>query len=379
MPSSIVVTPIARRKELKLFINLPWELYRDDPNWIPPLKMDMWDTFNPKKNPLLKLGPYQYFLAWHDGKPVGRIGVGIDHRLNREKCRSEGYLTLFESIPDYSVAEALFDHSLAWLRERGMTTVTGPQSPSNGDDFRGLLIKGFDSPPVLLNSYNPLYYEEFFERYGFTKQFDRFAFYYDLNSDLSERFVRGVEYAKKRYRFTVRTVNLKRLEEELLRVKVVIDRAHPDWPDMVPPTIEEIKDEAKKLLPVIDPDLVTIAEREEDGAPIGLMVALPDYNQVLKRLNGRLLPIGFLKFLWYKRQITGGRSLILFVDPDYQKKGVSAAMYLTAFRNALAKGYTYGEGGTIHEFNQKMVQDAIGAGGQLYKIYRIYEKSLLIQ
>lgn len=376
MPSSVIVTPITNRRGWKTFINLPWTLYRHDPHWIPPLKIDMWDTFNPKKNPLLKLGPYRYFLAWLDGKPVGRIGVGIDTRLNREKSRSEGYLTLFESINDYTVAKALFDASLAWLRTQGMTTVTGPQSPSNGDDYRGLLVKGFDSPPVLLNSYNPPYYEEFFERYGFQKQFDRFAFFYNLESAIPEKFIRGVEYAMKRYNFSVRTVNLKRLEEELLRVKVVIDRAHPDWPDMVPPTIEEIKDEANKLLPVLDPDLVTIAERNDDSAPIGVMVALPDYNQVLKRLNGRLLPLGFLKFLWYKRQITGGRSLVLFVDPDYQKKGVSAAMYLTAFRNALAKGYTHGEGGTIHEFNQKMVQDAVGAGGELYKVYRIYEKDI---
>ncbi|HOQ23314.1 MAG TPA: N-acetyltransferase [Bacillota bacterium] len=373
--SDIIVTPVTNRIGWKRFIDLPWQIYKSDPNWVPPLRLDMCNTINPKKNPLLKLGPYRYFLAWRNGKTVGRIGVGIDERLNERKNRKEGYLTLFECINDYAVAEALFDTALGWLKEMGMTSVTGPQSPSNGDDYRGLLIKGFDSPPVLLDSYNPSYYPEFFEAYGFKKQFDRYAFYFKVSPDLTERFERGVNYAMKRYGYTVRTVNLKRLEDELVRLKAVIDRAHPEWPDMVPPTIEEIKEEAAKLLPVVDPDFVVIAETT-DGTPVGFMVGLPDYNQVLKHLNGRLLPFGFLKFLWYKKKITGGRSLILFVDPDYHKKGVSAALYLKAFKAALAKGYTYGEGGTIHEFNQKMVQDAIGAGGELYKIYRIYERAL---
>lgn len=376
MASSIIVTPITNKKGWRTFIDFPWQLYKGDPNWVPPLKLDMWDTFNPKKNPLLKLGPYRYFIAWQNGKPVGRIGAGVDTRLNKEKERKEGYFTLFESVNDYEVAKTLFDAALDWLQEMGMSSVTGPQSPSNGDDYRGLLVKGFDSAPVLLNSYNPSYYVDFYERYGFAKQFDRFAFYYGVTPGLIDRFERGVEYAMKRYHYSVRKVNLKKLEEELVRLKVVIDRAHPDWPDMVPPTIDEIKDEANKLLPIVDPDFVVIAERAEDNAPVGFMVALPDYNQVLKRLNGRLLPFGILKFLWYKRKITGGRSLVLFVDPDYHKKGVSAAMYLKAFKAALGKGYTYGEGGTVHEFNNKMVQDALGAGGELYKIYRIYEKAL---
>lgn len=374
--SEICIIPIKSRRQWKAFIELPWKLYKDDPNWVPPLKMDMWNTVNPKKNPLLKLGPYQYFLAVRNGEVVGRIGTGIDEKLNHDKNKKEGYITLFESINDYEVAKALFDAALGWLRERGMTSVTGPQSPSNGDDYRGLLIKGFDSPPVLMNSYNPPYYEEFFDRYGFKKDFDRFAFYYDMKKPLTERFEKNIETVMKRYKFTIRSVNLKRLEEELVRMKKLIDRAMPEeWPDMVPPTIEDIKDEAAKLLPVVDPDLVVIAE-DAQGEPVGLAIALPDYNQVLKRLNGKLLPLGFIKFLWYKKKITGGRMFVLFVDPDYQKKGVSAAMYLYAFKAALKKGYTYGEGGTIHEFNIKMRRDAERAGGELYKIYRIYRMEL---
>jgi GNAT superfamily N-acetyltransferase len=374
---AIKITQVCTRRDWRTFINLPWKLYKDDPNWVPPLKADMWDTVNPAKNPLMKLGPYRYFLAWKNGKPVGRIGSGIDEKLNREKNKSEGYITLFESINDYEVAKALFDAALSWLRESGITTVTGPQSPSNGDDYRGLLIKGFDGPPVLMNTYNPPYYAEFFDRYGWEKQFDRLAFYYDLNKPVTARFERSVELLMKRYKYTVRPASVKKLREELLRVQKLIARSMPEeWPDMVPPSIEEVEDEAKKLLPVIDPDLAILAENDK-GEPVGFALGLPDYNQVLKRLkSGRLLPIGFIKFLWYKRKISGGRMFVLMVDPDYRNKGVSAAMYLYAFRAGLKKGYTYGDGSTIHEFNIRMRREAERAGGELYRIFRIYQIDL---
>lgn len=374
--TQVVVTKVETKRDWRVFINLPWLLYKNDPHWVPPLKSEMWDTVNPKKNPLMKLGPYQYFIAWVNGQPAGRIGTGIDEKLNREKNKKEGYITLFESINDYQVAKELFDHATAWLKERGIETVTGPQSPSNGDDYRGLLIKGFDSEPVLLNSYNPPYYVDFFDRYGFTKFFDRYAFYYDLSKPVTQRFEESVNALKKRYRFSTRNLDLKKLDQELVGIQKLLVRSWPeDWPDMVPPSLSEIQDEVDKLLPVADKDLLVVAVDENDTI-VGLAIALPDYNQVFKRLNGRLFPFGFIKFLWYRKKIDGGRSLILMVDPDYHKKGVSAAMYLHLFQRALEKGYRYGEGSTIHEFNTKMVNDAIRAGGDLYKIYRIYTKDL---
>lgn len=358
------------------FIKLQWRLYKGDPFWVPPLIMDMKDTLNPAKNALLRLGPHAYFLAYKGEEPVGRIAVGADDRLNSFKNRKEGYISLFESIHDYEVAKALFDAATGWLLERGYNSVTGPQSPSNGDDYRGLLIRGFGSPPVLMDSYNPTYYSEFFERYGFEKQFDRFAFFYDLRAGLSERMERAVEYAMKRYKFHCDPLDLKHFNQELKDIKRIIDESHPEWPDMVPPSWEEIEAEAGKLLQVVDPDLVWFARTDDDNRPIGVAINLPDYNQVFKKLNGRLFPIGIFKFLWYKRRITGGRSLVMFVCPDYHKKGVSGAIYLHGLRAAKAKGYVYGEGGTVHEFNEAMVRDALGAGGDLYKVYRVYIKKL---
>ena len=143
---------------------------------MPPLLMDMHNTLNAGKNILLQLGPHRFLVAYRKGKPVGRLGVGIDKCLNKAKEEELSYLTLFESINDYSVAEALFNAGLTWLLEQGAKVVTGPQSPTNGDDYRGLLVKGFGLPPVLLNSYNPPYYVTFFDKYGFQKDFDRNAY-----------------------------------------------------------------------------------------------------------------------------------------------------------------------------------------------------------
>lgn len=375
MSDQIKVIAVASRLDRKRFVELPWQLYREDPNWVPPLISDMHNTLNPKKNALLRLGPNSFFLAYKNGLLAGRIGVGIDCRLNEAKNQNLGYFTLFECIEDYQVAAALFNKGLTWLREQGTETVTGPQSPSNGDDYRGLLIEGFNSPPVLLNSYNPQFYADFIERYGFEKQFDRYAYYYDIKDGPPERLKRGVALAQKRYGFEVRPFDMKNLDREVVIIKDVVDRAMPDWPDMIPPGDEELAAEVNKLRQLAVKELVMFAENSKKEC-LGFSVALPDYNQVLARLNGRLFPVGFLKFLWYKRKITGLRMFALFVTAQGRRRGVSAALYYYTMINAYKMGYTYGEGSTIHEFNQRMNLDARKAGGKLYKVYRIYHKSL---
>jgi len=366
---------VDNRKEKKSFVDLPWKLYRNDPHWVPPLLADMYNTLDPKKNALLRLGPNRFFVAYLDGEPVGRLGVGIDRRLNAAKKEELSYLTLFESIDDYAVAKALFDAGTAFLREQGAAIVTGPQSPSNGDDYRGLLLAGYDSPPVLLNSYNPPYYHTFFQQYGFRKDFDRHAYFYDFRNGPPERLAAGVRLIEKRYNYRVRPIDLKNLEKEIHVLKYVTDQAMPDWPDMIPPDIDELEAEAEKLKQLAIPDLVLIAETA-DGEPVGFAVTLPDYNELLPKLKGKLFPTGFLKFLWYRRKIKGVRLFALMVTPARQKKGVAACLYYYSMLNALRLGFTHGEGSTIHEFNTRMNLDARKAGGQLYKIYRVYRKEL---
>ncbi len=375
MNDDLLIKPVQNRQDRRSFIDLPWYLYKDDPQWIPPLIIDMDNTLNPNKNALLRLGPSAFFLAIRNNQVVGRIGTGMDLRLNKEKNKELGYITLFESVDDYQVAHTLLAKATKWLREQQAEIVTGPQSPSNGDDYRGLLIEGFDSPPVLLNSYNPPYYADFLERFGFKKQFDRYAYYYDLSDGPSDRLSRGVALAQKRYRFSVRKIDMKNLDQERIVIKNVIDQSMPDWPDMIPPSEDELIAEVEKLKQIAVPELVLFIESQE-GECLGFSVALPDYNQVLKYLNGRLLPFGFLKYLWYKKKITGIRLFALFVTPHGRRRGVSAALYYYTMINARRLGFTHGEGSTIHEFNARMNIDAQKAGGKLYKTYRVYHMEL---
>ncbi|MCR4426487.1 MAG: N-acetyltransferase [Firmicutes bacterium] len=373
--SGIVVDMVATRAERLSFVKLPWAIYRGDPNWVPPLISDMLRTMDPRHNVLLRMGPYAHFLARKGGRVVGRVGVGMDGNLNREKRRSEGYFTLFESVNDFDITRSLFDVALSWLRQHGATRVTGPQSPSNGDDYRALLIDGFDEPPFLMMSYNPPYYPELLSEYGFEKQFDRLAYKYDMTQGIPERFQRLVGRAMERFGFRIDPVNTRNIEGELRDIKEIVDRSMPEeWPDMVPPTMEELRAQASQILPVADPELILIARAGD--RPVGLVIALPDYNQVLKHLNGRLFPFGFLKFMWLRRRITAARVFVLMVVPEFHKKGVSAAMYLHLFRRAKERGYTLGEGSTVHEFNIPMRRDAEGVGGVQYKTYRIYQKEL---
>lgn len=375
MKNKIEIRLVENRQDRNSFVELPWKLYHNYPNWVPPLYSDMYNTLNPAKNALLRLGPYRFYIAVINGETVGRLGVGMDLRLNEAKNKQLGYFTLFESIDDYDVASELFDQGLSWLHDQGAEFVTGPQSPSNGDDYRGLLIEGFDTPPVLLNSYNPPFYADYISKYGFEKQFDRYAYYYDISNGPNERLGRGVALAQKRYNFNVRPLNLKNLDQEIQIIKGVVDQSMPDWPDMIPPSDEELVAEAEKLRQFAIPELVLFVENSENEC-LGLSVALPDYNEVLAHLNGRLFPTGFLKYFWHRRKITGVRLFALFVTPKGRRRGVSAALYYHTMNNAYKMGFTHGEGSTIHEFNRRMNIDAQKAGGELYKVYRIYQKSL---
>ncbi|EOD00734.1 GNAT family N-acetyltransferase [Caldisalinibacter kiritimatiensis] len=373
----IDIIEVKDKKGLKAFIDLPWELYKDDPNWVPPLKHSMYKTLKGINNPLFMCGPHTFFLAYKDNKPIGRILVGINEKLNKEKNKKEGYISLFESINDKKVAFSLLDQAINWLKERGMNSVTGPVSPTNGDDNRGLLVKGFDGPPVLMNSYNPSYYPEFFDQYGFVKDIDLLAYYFDPNTVPEKKFKRVVEYAMKKFDFRVDKFNFKNLDREIKDMKKVLDVSMPEsWEHLTPPSLEELNAEVNALKSFADPDLLYMARSNKDNEPIGFVIALPDYNQVLKKLNGKLLPFGFLKYLWYKHRITGMRIFVQFVVPKFRNKAVNGAIFYKLMVESKRKGYTYGEGSTIGEMNIESRRSVEGAGGQLYRIYRLYKKDI---
>lgn len=371
------IRKVVSKAEMKQFLELPWKIYKGDKCWVPPLINDLKNSLDPLHNPTLQKTRHTLFLALGNGKPVGRIYAGIDMNLNKAKNINMAYFSLFECINDYEAAKLLFDAAFEWAKQNGADFVRGPVSitGSDGDENKGLLINSFDKPPVLMNSYNPPYYVELLERYGLVKDYDLFAYYLSKENLFKKDPTKVIEYAQKRYGFRVDTLNLDDLENEIKALKHVMDMAMPEeWPDLVPPALEEVREMAKKLVPLADPKLIPIARHGDD--PVGFGIALPDYNQVLIHLNGRITPLAALKFLWYKRKIRSARMFVMFVVPEFRNKGVSYAIYHSVFSNGLEKSYTWGEGSTIGETNLRMRADIEGAGAEHYKTYRVYRKEL---
>ncbi len=362
--------------DLRDFLRLPWHIYRGDRDWVPPLISDIEQTVG---LPALGLPTTlrEAFIARRDGSPVGRVYAAVDAALNVQKGEQAGHLSLFECSNDAEVVRALLDRACAWLKDRGVTTVRGPVCPAGPaiDEHKGALVDGFDGPPLVLTSYNPPYYPGLFESAGFEKDADLFAYHLDRDRLFTKDPGRAVQYAERRYGFRTEGMNLRDVEGEVRAIKEVLDVAIPaEWIDMVPPSLEEVREMAARLVPLVDPDLTAIV-RAGDRA-VGFGIAIPDYNQVLAHLNGRVGVLGAVKYLWYKRRINRVRFFIMFVVPEFRQRGVAHAIYYRVFSRGTAKGYLQGEASTIGETNRQMRADLEKMGATWSRTYRVYRKEI---
>lgn len=375
--AKIMVKEVANELDIKEFVNLPFRLYSKDEPWVPPLGSDFKKYIIGKGNYLNQSGPNTRILAYDNGIVVGRLLVGINEHLNHAKGFKEGYISLFECIEDKEVAFSMLDFAESWLSERDMTLIKGPLSLPGGDDCRGFIIDNFTDATSVMNTFNKKYYNDYFEEYGFEKYLDCYAYKSDIHNDNISRYEKLVPYAMKKHKYRVDRIDLKNIDKEIKDVKNIIERAMPkEWDDFIPPNDEELELIKKQIVPLADPDLIYIA-RTVEGEPIGFNISIPDYNQVLSRMNGKLLPFGIFKFLYYKRKIDAIRFFVLFVVPEYRLKGVSSAIYLKSYMAALEKGYKFVEGSTIWEYNEPMIVDIEKYGGIRYKTYRIYKKEII--
>lgn len=374
--AKIIIKEVISELDMDEFVNLPFRLYTKDEPWVPPLKNDFKKYIMGKNNYLNQAGPNTRILAYDNEKVVGRLLVGINDHLNKVKGFKEGYIALFECIDDENVGSAMLEFAESWLSSRGMTLMKGPLSLPGGDDCRGFIIDNFIDKTSVMNTYNKKYYNDFFEEYGFEKYLDCYAYKSDIENNNISRYEKLVPYAMDKYHFRVDKIDLKNIDKEIKDIKTIIEKAMPkDWDDFIPPNDEELQILKKQLVPLADSDLIYIA-RTHDGEPIGFNISMPDYNQVLSKMSGKLFPFGIFKFLYYKRKIDRIRFFVLFVIPEYRNKGVSSAIYLKSYMAALNKGYTFVEGSTIWEYNEPMIIDIEKYGGIRYKTYRIYKKEI---
>ncbi|MBS1514524.1 MAG: N-acetyltransferase [Bacteroidetes bacterium] len=375
--AEIKIRKVENDSDKNQFINLPWKIYKDYPNWVPPLKFDVKNNLNPNKNPFFNHAKVELYLAEVEGRLVGRIAAIVNDNHNNFYKDKVGFFGFFECINDTRVSRALFDKAYEFLKSHGMDTMRGPVNPSTNDEC-GLLVDSFDSPPVMLMTYNPEYYIKLFEDYGLAKAKDLLALYIPKevinNTKKMEQLERISNMVMKRENIKIRNVDLKDFDNEVQRVREVYNNAWQDNWGFVPMTEDEFKYIAKTLKAVVDKDFVVFAEVE--GKTIGFSLALPDFNQVLKHLNGSLFPFGLFKLLYYKNKIDLLRVIIMGVNKEYHKKGIDAVFYQDVIKAGNRKGYKGAEISWVLEDNLAMKQTAEKLGAHVYKTYRIYDKSI---
>lgn len=368
------IKSVSGKKDLMTFIKFQWEIYKNDPYWVPPLLMDRIKLLDKNKNPFFKHADAEYFLAYKNGKLSGRIAAIVNHTHNEIHNDKIGFFGFFECFNDQEVANALFDKVKLWLRERGMNVMRGPANPSSNDEY-GMLIDGFEDSPRLLMTYNPKYYIDLCENYGFKKAKDLFAYKLETEKVMSSDKLRRVaEIARQRSKLHIRELDMKNFNHDLELVKYVYNKAWaPNW-GFVPMTDEEIDHMAKDLKQLVEPSLVLFGEI--DGKTVGFALVLLDYNYIFKQMNGKLFPFNFLKLFTQKKKIKWCRIIILGVIPEYQRKGLDAVFYWEIVNRAANIGIYLGEASWILEDNEMMNRGAETMNGEVYKKYRIYDISI---
>jgi GNAT superfamily N-acetyltransferase len=370
---ALAIRPVKTRRQLKRFVKLPFRLHRDHPQWVAPLIFERMQFLDRSRNPFFEHAEAEYFLAERDGEPVGRITAHVDGRWDQYQGGSDGMFGFFETPNDPAVAAALLDSASAWVADHGRERILGPMDFTTNDEV-GLLVEGYELRPMILQPWHPPFYRELIEGHGFTKAMDLLMWWLALGelqqgNHFHPMIHAAAEKVESEHGITIRNMRKRDLENEVARFIEVYNSAWGDNWGFVPVSEEEVRFQAKNLKQVLDERWTFIAER--DGEVLGAALTLPDINQVLARLNGRLLPFGWLRFLLAKRKIDLVRVFALGVKPEYQHTGIAAAFYIKHLENADPEGVHGGETGWILEVNEPMNRAMEGMGGTVVKKYRV--------
>ncbi len=368
------ISVVRDARELDRFIRMPWELYRGDANWVPPLVSAERKTLDRGRNPFWKHAEAEHFLARRDGRIVGRISAIVNHAHNELHKESCGWFGWFECENDPTPARALFGAAEEWLKGRGMTRVRGPANPSTNDPV-GMLIEGFKWAPFVLMNYNPPHYPTLVEGCGYAKAVDLLAYGLLANELVRDKIDRVAATIEARAKVQIRCIDFSRFEDELrILMEIYNDAWEKNW-GFVPMTADEIRFTAADLKSIALPELAFFAYY--NGEPIGFAFALPDINHMLKRCNGSLFPFGWFYFLRFNlRKIPTFRLVALGVKREFHSLGIGTLFYQKYMADGLKLGYKAAELSWVLENNDQMNRPLIQMGAKVYKKYRIYEKQL---
>lgn len=368
------VLPVTTKKELQKFIDLPYRLYKNDSVWIPPLHDEIAGQFNPIRNPFLDHCRYQLFLLVENGKVIGRIAAFIDDLAIEFWGQKVGLFGYFESPADYKAAEILMGNAHNWLKKNGMQKMRGPWSFVSQE--WGSVIEGYSPSPVVMSPYNPPYYNNHYEAFGLEKVKDLLVYQIDSsqNYQIPERILTLTEKIRKRYAIDTRILNMKNLDQDVEKI-IALSNASliKNW-GYSPVTDAEVRAMVNDLKQIIQPKGVIFAE-DQQGNAVGFAIAIPDINVLLKGLNGRLLPFGWLKLLRGIPRLTQYRMFALGVVPAYQGKGIDSLLYRALYDSIYSKDMKM-EINYVLEDNDPMNNAIIKLGAKPYRRYRVYEKDI---
>lgn len=377
--SSLTIEEVRYARDLERFIAVPWRVYRDDPNWVPPLKMERREHLDRRKNPFFASAEVKLWLAIKGGQPVGRISAQVNRRHLERYQDATGHFGFIEAVDDPAVFAGLTGAAEEWLAGRGMARVTGPFSFSINDET-GLLVDGFDSPPYMMMGHARPYYAVHLEALGYRPLKDMVTYLCGAEEPLPKSVVRMVERAEAAGDLAVRTLNMKRYQQDL---HVIMDIFNDAWAGnwgFIPFSEADITYLAKSIKPLITPDYIAIAE--VGGEPAAMAVMLPNLNEAIADLDGRLLPFGWAKLLW-RLKVAGlgsARMPLMGVRRRYQRGPLGATLAFSVIhavrRDLMARGVTRGELSWVLEDNQPVRRVIETMGGRLGKRYRVYEKAL---
>jgi hypothetical protein len=353
------------------FVELPYSVYAKSPHFVPQLRADEYKKITPAKNPFYEHAQIAMWLAKRDGRTTGRVAAIHDDLHDKTHNERVTWFGFFEA-EDRETTAALLAKVEAQGRAWQSTCVRGPANPSLNESA-GLLVDAFDQDPVLLMPYNPPEYGAYIEAAGYAKVKDLLAWQVDV-TEANERIQKVADRALRRNGITIRTVDMKRFDAELALMTKIYREAWVDNWGFVPPTDAEVRHTAHDLKPIIDPRMVIFAEM--NGKTVGVAVTVPDANQVLKKMNGRLLPFGIFHFLRKKSIIDGLRLILLGVIPEARNVGLYPLLIAQSHHNAVLGGYRVAELSWTLEDNVQINAGIEATGGRRYKTYRVYEKSL---
>jgi GNAT superfamily N-acetyltransferase len=372
--AAVEITPVRGVSDLRQFVELPYRLHAGTP-WVPPLKLERYLFLSRRLNPYFTHGEAQYFLARRKGRVVGRVTAQIDRAFNEFHQNRWGNFGFLEFEDDQDVLDALLAAAEGWLRARGCERMVGPMDFQLNDES-GVLIEGFDRAPMIRQAWHPPYYQQRVEAAGLTKAHDLYSYWLDVSDrdQVLPILPQMAERARTKYGITVRSMSRRHLRRELDEFAKVYNAAwSANW-GFVPYSKEDLDELARTYQLIYSRDWFMVAEAE--GETVAMAISVPDINQVLRRMNGRLLPFGWWHYLRKNRIMESVRVGFLGVMPEHQHTGAAALLYMEHYDAAERTRQKAGEPGFILESNSSMNRALEAMGASLIKRYRVYERLL---